>query len=106
MRGRLECSTALAACSTSSATARAKDAMMGPSISLAMLVTASKSPGELAAKPASMMSTCIFCNWRAISIFSTPVMPMPADCSPSRRVVSKSNTRSLAIIVTYTLSDF
>ena len=35
MRGRLECSTARAAWSTSSATARASDAMMGPSISLA-----------------------------------------------------------------------
>ena len=67
---RWECSTDRQAWSTSLATARAREAMMGPLISLAMLDTASKSPGELAAKPASMISTCIRCSWRAISIFS------------------------------------
>ena len=70
MRGRSECWTDCHAWSTSLATALAREAMMGPLISLAMLDTASKSPGELAAKPASIMSTCIRCSWRAISIFS------------------------------------
>ena len=54
MRGRSECLTASQAWSMSLGTARARDAMMGPLTSRAMLLTASKSPGELAANPASM----------------------------------------------------
>ena len=47
------------------------------------------SPGEVAGKPASMMSTFNFASCRAISTFSSIVNEMPADCSPSRNVVSK-----------------
>src|SRR5574343_1670673 len=50
---------------------------------------ASKSPGEAAAKPASITSTRIFSNWRATRIFSSLVIDAPGLCSPSRRVVSK-----------------
>ena len=62
--------------------------MMGLRTSAAMVRTASKSPGELAANPASMTSTPSRSSCRAMSSFSAVVSPMPADCSPSaqRRV--------------------
>src|SRR3990172_5436161 len=50
---------------------------------------ASKSPGEAAAKAASITSTRIFSNCRAIRIFSSLVIDAPGLCSPSRSVVSK-----------------
>ena len=49
--------------------------------------TASKSPGELAAKPASITSTFKISNCLAISNFSSLVKPAQADCYPSRKVV-------------------
>ena len=52
----------------------------------------SKSPGDDAAKPASMMSTLSRSSWRAIAIFSSTFMVQPGDCSPSRSVVSKIRT--------------
>jgi len=55
----------------------------------AMSWTASKSPFELAAKPASITSTFRRSSWRAIRSFSSRVMDAPGDCSPSRKVVSK-----------------
>ena len=58
-------------------------------IALAMDCTASKSPLELAAKPASMTSTFRRSSWRAMRSFSSRVIEAPGDCSPSRRVVSK-----------------
>ena len=97
-RGRSASATALPAWSTSSGTQRASDAMMGVRTSRQMVRTASKSPGELAAKPASMTSTPSRSSCLAISSFSGVVSPMPADCSPSRRVVSKIVTLSYAIL--------
>ena len=61
----------------------------GPRPSLAIAVTASKSPGEVIGKPASMMSTPSRASWCAISSFSCVFSEMPGDCSPSRSVVSK-----------------
>src|SRR5690606_21645906 len=51
-----------------------------------------KSPGEEAAKPASMEFTPSFSSWRAISTFSDVLRLTPGDCSPSRSVVSKIST--------------
>ena len=57
--------------------------------------TASKSPSDDAAKPASMTSTPSRSSWRAITSFSSTFMVAPGDCSPSRSVVSKICTRSI-----------
>ena len=92
MRGFSELLMAPQAASTSPGTARDSEQMIGPCTSSAMRWTAWKSPGELAAKPASMMSTFSRASCRAICIFSSTVMPMPADCSPSRSVVSRNFT--------------
>ena len=62
--------------------------MIGPFTSRAISETASKSPGEETGKPASMMSTLSRASWRATSSLSSMVKPTPADCSPSRSVVS------------------
>ena len=61
------------------------ESLIEPAISC----TASKSPLELAAKPASMTSTFRRSSWRAMRNFSSLVMDAPGDCSPSRSVVSK-----------------
>ena len=99
MRGRSASLMASQAASMSPGTHRASDAMTGPPrTSRATAETASKSPVELDANPASMMSTPNRASCRAISIFSSNVRPMPADCSPSRSVVSKINTLSLVVI--------
>ncbi len=90
MRGvSAPCETACQQASTSSKLARARPAMTGPFTSRAISETASRSPGEENGKPASMMSTFSFASWRAISSLSSMVKPTPADCSPSRSVVSK-----------------
>ena len=73
---------------------RARPQMTGPWTSRAIAWTASKSPGEVIGKPASMMSTPRRANWWAISSFSCLLSEIPGDCSPSRRVVSKILTRS------------
>ena len=73
--------------------------MIGLRTSEAIVLTASKSPGELAANPASITSTPSFSNCLAISSFSAVVKPMPADCSPSLNVVSKMITLSFPIII-------
>ena len=74
----------------SACTARARPAITGPFTSRAIWEIASRSPGEVAGKPASMMSTFSLASWRAISTFSSMVKAMPADCSPSRSVVSNT----------------
>jgi hypothetical protein len=56
---------------------------------LAINCTASKSPLELAANPASITSTFSRSSWRAMRSFSSRVIEAPGDCSPSRKVVSK-----------------
>ena len=75
--------------SISSERARAKLQIVGPSTSSAIRRTASKSPGELYANPASMISTPNRANCFATMIFSSTFMLAPGDCSPSRNVVSK-----------------
>ena len=51
---------------------------------------------EAIGKPASMTSTPISSRILASSSFSSSDMEAPGDCSPSRMVVSKMTTRSLA----------
>src|SRR2546425_949349 len=81
--------------SISSGRARARLQIVGPSTSCAMRRTASKSPGELYANPASMMSTPSRANCLATINFSSGFMAAPGDCSPSRSVVSKMRIRRL-----------
>lgn len=59
----------------------------------AMRCTAAKSPGLAKGKPASMTSTPRRASCCAIANFSSRLRLAPGDCSPSRRVVSKINTR-------------
>ena len=84
----------------------------GPATSRAIACTASKSPGEVIGKPASMTSTPSRASWWAISSFSCVFSEMPGDCSPSRSVVSKISTRlgSLLVrahvVVSFSVSSF
>jgi hypothetical protein len=64
-------------------------------IVLAIALTASKSPLELAANPASMTSTRSRSSCLAMRIFSSRVIEAPGLCSPSRNVVSKMISRSM-----------
>jgi len=68
---------------------RARAAMVGRRISMAMRRTASASFGEAIGKPASMMSTPSASSARASASFSSTCSEKPGPCSPSRRVVSK-----------------
>jgi hypothetical protein len=62
--------------------------------------TPSKSPGDEAAKPASITSTPSRSSWAATSAFSSGCSAMPGDCSPSRSVVSKiAILRELKVIL-------
>ena len=61
----------------------------GPSTSCPIRLIASKSPGELKANPASMISTFRRASCLATRTFSSIFMLAPGDCSPSRNVVSK-----------------
>ena len=101
MRGRSASRTASQAASMSAACARARPATIGgatgpsPTGSTtvrAIVWTASKSPGEVIGKPASITSTPSRASCWAISSFSAVFSEMPGDCSPSRRVVSKIRT--------------
>ena len=58
--------------------------------SFAISFSASNSPFEDAAKPASIASTPISSSFLAISSFSSGVRETPGVCSPSLRVVSKN----------------
>src|ERR1700758_5607838 len=69
--------------------ARASEQTVLPLIIDAIVWIESKSPFELAAKPASITSTFIRSSCFAIRIFSSFVIDAPGDCSPSRKVVSK-----------------
>ena len=64
----------------------------------AMALTACRSSGDAAAKPASMMSTPSLDRLLATSSFSLDVIVAPGACSPSRRVVSKMRTWSLDML--------
>jgi hypothetical protein len=89
MRARLASFRASAARAMSRSLARASEQMVESLMARAMACTDSKSPLELAAKPASITSTFSRSSWRAMRSFSSRVMEAPGDCSPSRRVVSK-----------------
>ncbi len=89
IRARSAPLSASAAREMSRSLARESEQMVDSRIALAIACTASKSPLELAAKPASITSTLSRSSWRAMRSFSSRVMEAPGDCSPSRRVVSK-----------------
>ncbi len=65
---------------------------------LAIARTASKSPLDDAANPASITSTRSFSSCLAMRSFSSRVMDAPGLCSPSRKVVSKMINRSGSLI--------
>ena len=65
--------------------------------------TALKSPSEAIGKPASRISTPSSTSFPAMRSFSGTVMLQPGDCSPSRRVVSKIQTR-LFIVGRYSIA--
>src|SRR5262245_1782861 len=96
--GRWARSTALMARSTSCSRVRASESTTGFPTAAATRCTASKSPSDEAANPASMTSTPRRSSWRAITSFSSMFMVAPGDCSPSRSVVSKICTRSIVAL--------
>ena len=73
--------------------ARDSEQKIGPSTSLATRRMQSSSPGEAAAKPASMISTPRSLKTCAIFTLAWADMEKPGACSPSRIVVSKMMTR-------------
>ncbi len=89
MRARAAPLSASAAREMSRSLARDSEQMVESLMAPAISCTASKSPLELAAKPASITSTLSRSSWRAIRSFSSLVIEAPGDCSPSRKVVSK-----------------
>jgi hypothetical protein len=93
MRGRSASLIAFQAESMSALCVRASPQITGPCTCRAIAWTASKSPGEVIGKPASITSTPRRASCCAISIFSWVFSEMPGDCSPSRSVVSKMWTR-------------
>jgi len=93
MRGRAASFTAPHAASMSALWVRARPQITGPSTTREIFSTASKSPGEVIGKPASITSTPRRASCWAISTFSAVFREMPGDCSPSRSVVSKMWTR-------------
>src|SRR3954453_6185408 len=95
MRGRSASRTAPPAASTSATRARPSPVIPVPSTWRAIACTASKSPGLVIGKPASITSTPSLASCCAISSFSGVFSEMPGDCSPSRSVVSKICTRSI-----------
>ena len=99
MRGRAASFTAPQAASMSALWVRARPQTTGPSTLRAIAWTASKSPGEVIGKPASITSTPRRASCWAISTFSPVFSEMPGDCSPSRRVVSKMWTRLASVAV-------
>ncbi|MDT4885100.1 hypothetical protein FQZ97_1213080 [compost metagenome] len=95
MRALLAPLSASAARAMSRSFARASEHTVESLMVLAMACTQSKSPLELAAKPASITSTFRRSSWRAMRSFSSLVMEAPGDCSPSRKVVSKMMSLSV-----------
>ena len=98
MRGRAALASALPQDSMSAGTARDSAQIIGPSISCAIFRTASKSSGDDAGKPASIISTFSRASWRASVILSRLPRRVPAACSPSLRVVSNTAIFDVAFI--------
>ena len=88
-RAELAPRSASAARAMSRSLARASEQTVESLMTSAMALTASKSPLDDAAKPASITSTFRRSSCRAMRSFSSRVMEAPGDCSPSRKVVSK-----------------
>ena len=74
--------------SISLSSALAREQTVESLTAFATALTASKSPVEAIANPASITSTRIFSSIFAIRIFSSLVIEAPGDCSPSLNVVS------------------
>src|SRR5712692_1857483 len=100
IRGRFAYLTASQQRSMSMRPTRERPQMIGePSAQPTCFATsrvASKSSSDEIGKPASMTSTFSRASWRAISSFSKAFIENPGACSPSRSVVSKMITRSIA----------
>src|SRR6266702_4076312 len=94
MRFRAASASAFADASMSPLLQRERLQMVAPSTWRATPWMASKSPGDAAAKPASMTSTPRSRSAFATCSFCGRFIEAPGDCSPSRRVVSKTTTRS------------
>ena len=94
MRFRAASARAFADASMSPLLQRERLQMVAPSTWRATPWMASKSPGDAAAKPASMTSTPRSRSAFATCSFCGRFIEAPGDCSPSRRVVSKTTTRS------------
>ena len=101
MRGRAASLIAPQAASMSALWVRARPQITGPSTTREIFWTASKSPGEVIGKPASITSTPRRASCWAISTFSAVFSEMPGDCSPSRSVVSKMWTRLASDLVSF-----
>ena len=89
MRERGASASAAAAASMSAALARQSEATVTFLAARATARTPSKSPGDEAAKPASITSTPSRSSCSPISTFSSGRSAIPGACSPSRSVVSK-----------------
>ena len=89
IRERGASSSAAAAASMSVGLVRQSEAIVARSAARATSWTPSKSPGEEAAKPASITSTPSRSSCSPTSTFSSGRKAMPGACSPSRSVVSK-----------------
>jgi hypothetical protein len=100
MRGRRAYLTASHARSMSASPTRLSPQIAGAPSSVptcrATSRVASKSSSEEMGNPASMTSTLSRASCRAISSFSIVFIEKPGACSPSRNVVSKMITRSMA----------
>ena len=84
---------------TSEGFARASEQTVELRITLEIAQMDSKSPGEAAAKPASITSTPRNSSCLAIRSLSCGLILAPGLCSPSRRVVSKIKSLSLAVVI-------
>ena len=92
-------SSALSTASMSGRLARASAQITGPCTCRATASTAAKSPGEATGKPTSMMSTPREARALATCSLGARFMLAPGACSPSRRVVSKTRTRSVWLMM-------
>ena len=98
MRGRAAPASASAARSMSRSSARARPHTAHSVIAAPISRTAANSSGLAIGKPASITSTRSCCRARAIFSFCARVIDAPGLCSPSRSVVSKMISLSIAVL--------
>src|SRR5258708_6996805 len=106
MRGRRARSRAAQARRMSGSAARASPAITGSWTSAEISRTALKSSSEAIGKPASIMSTPRRSSWRAMRNLSWMPMLQPGACSPSRRVVSKTEMCGLPLALSMGVLPF